>query len=169
MDVEDSSEDARNTVDWVKTSPASSWLAYNLARTRTVGATMDGAVYLLPTLRLTGMAMVLAKRVNEPDVYASRYVMDYPRQTYQLGVEWQIEQSVVVRLTQGLAVHRDNPIRTTSAQSFPARFQVEWTLPWTSHVSVIGTVDNVWNDKFEIYPGQPVFGQRISGAISGRW
>jgi len=126
-------------------------------------------VDVLSSLRLTGAVMLLSKAHDDEAVYASRYALDYPAQTVEAGVEWWAVKSVVVRLTQGVAVYRDNPVRTSSRTAYPARLQAEWTFPWHDSVSVLGTIDNLWGDDFQTYAGQPVFGRRVSAALRGRW
>ncbi len=159
---------SRNTVDWIKAEPdAPRWTATDLGRVETLGLEILARHAWGRRWVLAAGYTGLHKR-NELDPYAARYVLDYPRHT--------VQADMTVRLTDALSWHwrqtwrRQAPIpaRETSEQrsGFSGRMGLDFSPEEARGLRLWLVCDNVWNDAFEPFIGQPVSARRFAGGLS---
>ena len=161
-------EDGHDQVDWVRTISSPRWTAVNLEQTRTYGLVADAAVPLTHTVAATLSYQVLSKTCNT-NVYASRYVLDYPMQTIRAGLSTRLTDNLALACWQECSVFADNPARNGSDVSLAANAELRWQVwPQAGLEAALGLV-NPWNRTFETYPGQPGADRRYYASIKRTW
>jgi len=161
-------EDGHNLVDWVRTAPGGSWNAMNLDHVRTYGLVADAAVPITHTVEATLSYQALTKTCDT-NFYASRYVLDYPKQTIRAGVRARLTSDLAVACWQECAVYADNPARNGTDVSLAANAELRWRVWPQEGVDVAIGVVNPWNNTFETYPGQPSAGRRCYASMKRTW
>jgi iron complex outermembrane receptor protein len=161
-------EDSREIVDWVRESADSRWTAVNLARVRNRGATLDASLALAPAVDLTLHALLLRKSCD-PEPYASRYVLDYPEREIRLGLRARLLPGVAVRVWQGAARMADNAARSGGDCRFESGAEARWRLAAAPGLTLAVGVVNIWDRRFEVFPGQPEAGRRAYAAAELAW
>ena len=159
-------EEGCELVDWAKLAPGGPWTAINLDRVYTVGMTADVAVPVTESSDALASYQALGKW-SDTDLYASRYVLDYPRQTVRVGGRFRLTSALTLNVWQELDLYADNPARTGTSVSPAAGAELRWQPLRREKMEIaIGVVDP-WNSHFETYPGQPAAGSR--GYVSGKF
>jgi vitamin B12 transporter len=159
---------SRNTVDWIKAEPDDPrWTATDLGRVETVGAEIL-ARHAWGRRWVVAAGYTAWHKRNDLDPYAARYVLDYPRHT--------VQADMTVRLTDALSWHwrqtwrRQAPIpaRETAGRrsGFAGRMGLEFSPERARGLRLWLVCDNVWNDAFEPFIGQPVSSRRFAGGLS---
>jgi outer membrane receptor protein involved in Fe transport len=157
-----------NAVDWIKDTPSSRWQAVNLRRLRIMGAGARAEFPVSATLRMAFAYTYLHKR-SRSDVFASRYVLDYPEHEIRLTGEWAVTQWCRLIATQSAHLYADNPVRTSDRTGTDGTIAVQFRPPRTPSLLVTASLDNLWDDTFETFPGQPPTERRGSLAVSCTW
>lgn len=162
-------QDGSEMVDWVRqTASSTAWVATNLVHVETLGLLADAAIPVTSGTDLTGSYLALAK-ASGTGVYASRYVLDYPRHTLRAGVRTRLTSEITLSVQQEAAAYRDNPARAGTDLSLGACAEVRWRVWRRARLEVAAGVYNPWNNRFETYPGQPAAGTRGSLSASRTW
>jgi hypothetical protein len=73
-----------------------------------------------------------------------------------------------VVFTQALASHASNPLREGGATAADAALSVHVALPGSRWELGVG-VENLWDDDFQVFPGQPAGGRRASASLQAAW
>jgi iron complex outermembrane receptor protein len=161
-------EDGRNMVDWIRASADSRWTAANLARVRTLGAAADAALALTDAVELTLRVLLLHKE-SDTDLYASRYALDYPTQELRLGLRLRLTPDLGLRLWQGAAHYADNAARTGRDCQFASGVEARWRLACAPGLTLAAGAVNIWDEAFEVFPGQPEVGRRAYTSLAYTW
>ncbi len=161
-------EDGRNLVDWVRSTPGGRWVATNLDHVRTYGFLADAAVPITHTVAATFAYQALAKTCAT-DVYASRYVLDYPEQSIRLGVRVRLIDDLAFACWQECAVYAGNPDRDGTDVSLAASAELRWRFWPKEGVELAAGIVNPWDSSLEIYPGQPSAGPRVYASMKRTW
>lgn len=159
---------SRNTVDWVKHVPGGPWQATDLGTVRTHGVEGTVAAALRPTVHVTAGYMYLHKN-SDRDAWASRYVLDYARHGARARVAWRPLDWLTLGVVQELRFHTDNPARDSGSRAMPASIDVTVRPPRWQGASLAVGCDNVWNDDFQVYPGQRAAGRRVWCSLRWAW
>ena len=157
-----------NAVDWVKDTLSARWQAVNLRRLRIIGADARVEWPLTSALRVGGAYTHLHKRTRS-DVFASRYVLDFPEHEVRLTAEWAVTERCSIVAAQTVHYHADNPVRTSDRTGANGSLSAHLRFPRHPALRVTAGVDNLWGDTFEVFPGQPSTARRGSLAISCVW
>jgi iron complex outermembrane receptor protein len=158
-----------NTVDWVRELPsATRWVATDLGTVDTLGVEL-GVDYSPAEAIVVGLDHMWLNRNDDVDVYAGRYVLDYPEHLTRLSVAWQVRPSLDLVATHVLRWQTDNPVRTSADFGADGSLAVIVTPFAARDVRLTLAVDNVWNDHFETYPGQAVPKRKASAAVTMGW
>jgi len=161
-------EDGHNLVDWVQSPSGGPWTAANLDHVRTYGLVADAAVPITHDMEATFSYQALIK-TSDTNVFASRYVLDYPRQTVRAGIRVLLTSGIAFACWQEVAVYADNPARNGSDISAAANAELRWQVwPQEGLEIAIGVV-NPWNSTFETYPGQPGADRRFYASAKRTW
>jgi len=161
-------EDGRNLVDWVRNAPGGRWLATNLDAVRTYGLLADAQVPVTRHFAAIVSYQALAKE-SDTDVYASRYVLDYPEHTVRIGMQAQLRDDLTCACWQECNAYADNPARGGPDASWAAHAELRWQVWQPKGLEVALGVENPWNESFEAYPGQPCAERRVYASARHTW
>ena len=155
-------------VDWLKGSPSSAWYATDLGEVDVFGASGEGEWKLGGgvTLRAEGE---LAKKFSDADYYASRYALDYPLAGIVGTLKWEIADGLAVSWRQGVEVWERNPIRRGGRIRNVSRAEASWELPFLRGVTARLGVDDIFDQGFEVFPGQRAAGISAYASLTWRW
>lgn len=155
-------------VDWLKSSPSSAWYATDLGEVDVFGASGEGEWKLGGgvTLRAEGE---LAKKFSDADYYASRYALDYPLAGIVGTLKWEIVEGLAVSWRQGVEVWERNPIRRGGRIRNVSRAEASWELPFLRGVTARLGVDDIFDQGFEVFPGQRAAGISAYASLTWRW
>jgi iron complex outermembrane receptor protein len=157
-----------NSVDWLKTSPGSSWLATNLDSVDVWGARLGLDVDVLENLLVQVGGEVLRKHTaDEP--YSSRYALDYPEATAQVAAVWQALSWCEVRAEQSVSRMTENPERGTDRRAWLGSLSIILRPPRYNGLSVTLGVDNVWDEASEPVVGVEAPGRRAHVSLAYEW
>lgn len=158
-----------NTVDWIReTAESVQWMATDLGTVDTRG--MEARVACLATdrLRIDASYTALDKR-DDVDVYAGRYVLDYPRQRARLEASWDVSECVRLSASQAWQEQSSNPVRTSDDAAFDGRMAIRVSPPWPGEPVITLAADNLWDDDFQALPGQRATGRRAWAGLTLAW
>lgn len=161
-------EDGHNLVDWVRNTPGGRWTAMNLDQVRTYGLVADAAIPLTHTLDATVSCQALIKACNT-NLYASRYVLDFARQTIRAGVRARVTDNLAMACWQEGAFYGDNPARNGTDVALAANAEIRWQVWPQEGMEVAVGVSSPWNNIFETYPGQPGADRRCYASLKRSW
>lgn len=155
-------------VDWLKGSPSSAWYATDLGEVDVFGASGEGEWKLGGgvTLRAEGE---LAKKFSDADYYASRYALDYPLAGLVGTLKWEIVEGLAVSWRQGVEVWERNPIRRGGRIRNVSRAEASWELPFLRGVTARLGVDDIFDQGFEVFPGQRAAGISAYASLTWCW
>lgn len=160
--------ESENAVDWVKTSAASRWLATNLDTVTTTGIELEGGYHPARDWGVN-IGYALLHKDCDDDVYASRYVLDYPEQRVTFGGYWRPVAFCELRIQQAFEYQASNAVRDGGRMAWPASVEARFTLNRRLDTTLVLACENVWDEDFQTFPGQPVGGRRVSAALQLTW
>lgn len=158
-----------NTVDWVKTAQGTPWIATDLGPVKTDGGEVSLTSNVLPSLTVRASYAYLHKRHNADNVFAGRYVLDYPRHAATVDIDWSPSDFWSIRTAQEFLHHTKNRVRQGDHQAVNGSIEVVMRPPQTPHLEVVAGCDNMWSERFETYPGQPKGGRRFYAVARWIW
>ena len=161
-------EEGRNTVDWIRASPSSRWTAANLDDIRTCGLAANGQAEVASDTDL-GLDALALRKACDTSFYSSRYAMDYPEASAGVSLRHRFTRDVFVRLRQSASDYADNPVREHGNWFLDTSAELQWRLPHTSKVALSAGVDNLFDDDFQLYPGQESAGRRYFASLTYAW
>ncbi len=157
-----------NAVDWIKPTLASRWLATSLGTVDTVGCEAAGTWH--PDRRTDlGVGYALLQKRAAGDVFASRYVLDYPEHALKLTWRRELSPLCEVRILQGVQYQTGNPVRTSGRWAVPAACELRFRCLPRAGAELVLACDNLWGRRFETFPGQPAAGRSVSVAVVAAW
>jgi iron complex outermembrane receptor protein len=161
--------ETKNTIDWTKTSAdAARWLATDLGDVRTAGIQCDAsrdwdAVSLY-------LAYIYLDREFDEDFYAGRYVINYPEHTGKVNVEYRPSASVALFLNHELRVQHDAAFREELDNTqVMADAGASIAIKAIEGARLNLVCENIWDDDFEIFPGQPPASTRYTVSLQWYW
>jgi hypothetical protein len=101
--------------------------------------------------------------------HASRYVFDYPASFARLSAEWQLSDAVALSAAQDLRWQKKNAERESDRFGSSGQLAIQLTPAGLNGVELAVFVENLWDDDFEVFPGQPVAGRRVAASTSLAW
>ena len=141
-----------DTVDWIRqTAESTRWTASNIGTVTTLGSELIADWTVTPTLQLQG-GLTLLKKDNQTSLYSSRYALDYARCLTKLTLNWQLTDALLFTATGSYRKQADNPLRTGSQHQFLADTTLRIDLTENLYINL--SINNLWNDTFEPFPGQ---------------
>ncbi|MDA0991761.1 MAG: TonB-dependent receptor [Verrucomicrobia bacterium] len=158
-----------DTVDWVRKTPESTrFEATNIGDIETLGVEVAVDAAVCDAFDVTAAYTWLDKE-DDLVVHASRYALDYAEHLFKVSGVWQATEALRVVGTQILRWQRENPLRRSDNMSADGSLAVHAVVPGAEQVTVSLSVDNVWDDDFEVFAGQRVGGRRVSGGVTIDW
>ncbi len=160
----------RNTVDWIRpTADASRWEAWNIGSVDTAGVEAGLRWQSEGGNRLAAQYTGLVKS-EDTDLYASRYALDYPEHRLQFSGTLPVGSRLAVELQQEIRCQEDNPLRQSSDTGYDGRLALHALVLKSPNVMLSLAIQNLWDDDFEIFPGQAtVSPQRVSASVTMDW
>ncbi len=159
---------SHNLVDWMRAHSASKWTATALRNVQTFGATAESDIEIAENWRLKLDGCVTLKETTT-DYYASRYAMDHPITSAGVALEWEVLSCWKLSYRQGVEVWKSNPVRRGDSIRNVSRIESEWIAPFNDNLSLTVGLYNLFNQHFEIIPGQKSAGFSGYLAITYRW
>lgn len=160
----------RNTVDWIRATPESPrWEAWNIGSVDSAGVEAGLRWQVENGSRLAAHYTGLVKS-EDTDFYASRYALDYPEHRLQLSGYLPVGSRLAVELQQNIRRQDDNPLRQSSDTGYDGSLALHALALKSPDVLLTLAIRNLWDDDFEIFPGQAtVSPQRVSASLAMEW
>ena len=158
-----------HAVDWVKVAEDTArWAATDLGTVTTWGVECSGSRRLGEQLRVRA-AYTWLEKDHEWDVYAARYVLDYPQHRLSIDLDWAFAPDWRLSVGQTVRYHSETMARETEATGRDGRLALQWYAGQPDGVVIRVGVDNLWNDSFGSYVDLPAPDRRVWGALSWRF
>lgn len=144
----------RDTVDWIRaTEESTRWTAENIGTVDSLGA--DAALTWLcrDDLNILASAAWLQQQADA-DVYSSRYALDYARAQARLEAQWFMNRLLTFSLAQGCRHQAENPLREHGSDQWLTDARMEIHPPRWAYARLVFSIENLWDDDFEEFPGQ---------------
>jgi iron complex outermembrane receptor protein len=160
----------RDTVDWVRTSEDSTrWEALNIGTVEAVGAEAGLAWRTEAGSRLAAQYTGMTKD-EDTELYASRYALDYAEHLLQFSGYLALGSRLGAELVQHVRQQAGNALRGSSDTGYDASLALHAAVLKSPRVQVTLAVNNLWDDDFEVFPGQAtVSPQRFSAGMTMDW
>lgn len=160
----------RNTVDWIRpTEEATRWAAWNIGSVDAVGVEAGLRWQAENGSRLAAQYTGLVKS-EDTGFYASRYALDYPEHRLQFSGYQPVWSRLAVELQQNIRRQDDNPLRQSSDTGYDASLALHALALKSPNVLLTLAIQNLWDDDFEIFPGQAtVSPQRLYASLTMDW
>ncbi len=160
---------SRNSVDWVRRdAEATRFEAVNLGPVDSLGAEIGARGRITDRFALSALYTWMDKD-HDADIHASRYVLDYARHLVQLTAIWRVTDALRLTGTQWLRWQRTNPLRESDDFGAVGALAAQLALPGLPGAMLTLSLDNVWDDDFQTFAGQPVAGRRASAGLTLDW
>jgi iron complex outermembrane receptor protein len=147
---------SENTVDWMKTTSASKWLATDIGDLDVYGTETRLGWYPAQNFEMQLAYTWIYKDLTAADFgnYASRYALDYPEHLVQASLLWRPVKPVEIGTVQSLRWQTDNNVRQNGSFGADSSFVVRFTPPKADYATLSFLLNNAWNDDFQTFPGQ---------------
>ena len=155
-------------VDWLKTSPSAGWKATALDPVTSFGLSGDAEWQATKALAFIPRGAVTLKETST-DYWASRYAMDFPLAAFSLEASYRILEGWRVAYRQGVEVWKSNPVRRGSRVRNVSRVETTLAVPRCAGLEVSLGLSDLFDQAFEVYPGQRARGFTGYLAVTYRW
>jgi iron complex outermembrane receptor protein len=147
---------SRNTIDWMKSTPAGKWIATDIGTLNIYGTETQLGWYPAQTVEMRLAYTWICKDLTTADFgqYASRYALDYPEHLVQASLLWRPVKPVEIGTVQSLRWQTDNAARTGGSFGADSSFVVRFTPPQADYATLSFLLNNAWDDDFQSFPGQ---------------
>lgn len=155
-------------VDWLKPNPSSGWKATALDPVTAFGLSGDAEWRATESLSFLPRGAFVLKETSS-DYWASRYAMDYPIASFSLEASYRILDNWRLAYRQGVEVWKSNPVRRGSRVRNLSRVETNYELPFCRNLEIALGLSDLFDQAFEVYPGQKALGFTGYLAITYRW
>jgi iron complex outermembrane receptor protein len=147
---------SKNTIDWIKTTSASSWAATDLSSLDVYGTEVRLGWYPAPhvEMQLAYTWIYKDREASDFGAYASRYALDYPEHLVRASLLWRPIKPVEIGTVQSLRRQTDNEVRENGQFGADSSFVVRFTPPQMDCATFSLLLNNAWDDDFQSFPGQ---------------
>lgn len=159
---------SEDLVDWLKANPSSGWKATALEPMTAFGLSGDADWQATRDLTLIPRGALVLKETST-DYWASRYAMDFPIASFSLEASYRILDSWRVAYRQGVEVWKPNPVRRGSRIRNVSRAETTFELPFCRGLEISLGLSDLFDQAFEVYPGQRALGFTGYCAVTYRW
>ncbi len=154
--------------DWLKTTPNGKWTATALRPVTFFGLSGDAVMKVTDSLKVMVDGAVTLKE-TDTDYYSSRYVMDYPIAAFAVEARWEVTELWSLAYRQGVEAWKTNPVREGSSVRNVSRFETTYKMPFCRDFSLSLGVADLFDQAFEIIPGQKMMGTTGYLAATYSW
>ena len=102
-------------------------------------------------------------------VDASFYALNFARHRATLAITYRFADPLELRIDNEYRVQRDNPLRSTSSETYLASLSFAWVPPSNSGLGVALAIDNLTDSDYQPFPGTPAMGRQFSLSASYAW
>lgn len=159
---------SEDLVDWLKANPSSGWKATALEPVTAFGLSGDAEWRATQALTFIPRGALVLKD-TATDYWASRYAMDFPIASFSLEASYRILDNWRVAYRQGVEVWKSNPVRRGSRVRNVSRAETTFALPFCRDLEISLGLSDLFNQAFEVYPGQRALGFTGYCAVTYRW
>lgn len=159
---------SEDLVDWLKKDRSSAWKATALDPVTSFGVSGDAEWAATRSLSFIPRGALVLKQTST-DYWASRYAMDFPIASFSLEASYRIIDGWRVSYRQGLEVWKSNPVRRGSSVRNVSRVETTCELPFCRDLEVTLGLSDLFDQAFEVYPGQKALGFSGYLAVTYRW
>jgi len=159
-----------DTVDWIRrTADSTRWEAENIGTVEAWGFEAQGRWRHEGGSSVTIYYLGLSQS-EDHDPYASRYALDYARHLVQLAGQAAVGPRVTLGYSQRIRWQASNPLREGDDQQYDGTLQAAYLLRQYPEILLWAAMDNVWDDDYQVFPGQePYAGRRLSAGLRFEW
>lgn len=143
--------------DWLKLAPNGRWTATALDPVTFFGFSGDTVIRVTDSFKLMADGAVIVKE-TDTDYYSSRYVMDYPVASFAVEARYDITDCWRISYRQGVEAWKSNPVRHGSDVRNVSRLETEFRLPFCRDLSFSLGMADIFDQAFEVVPGQKARG-----------
>ena len=101
--------------------------------------------------------------------YASHSALDYPLAGLVGTLKWEIADGLSLSWSQGVEVWERNPVRRGERVRNVSRAEAGWELPFFRGVTARLGVDDIFDQGFEVFPGQCAAGISAYASLTWKW
>lgn len=159
---------SEDLVDWLKANPSSGWKATALGPVTAFGLSGDAEWQATRALTLMPRGALVLKETSS-DYWASRYAMDFPIASLSLEASYRIRENWRVAYRQGVEVWKPNPVRRGGRVRNVSRAETTFALPFCRDLEISLGLSDLFDQAFEVYPGQRALGFTGYCAVTYRW
>jgi len=102
-------------------------------------------------------------------VDASFYALNFARHRATLAMRYRFAEPLELRLDNEYRVQMDNPLRTSSSETYLASLAIAWEPPGGQGFGAAMTIDNLTDSDYQPFPGTPAMGRQFSLSASYAW
>ena len=102
-------------------------------------------------------------------VDASFYALNFARHRATLAMRYRFAEPLELRLDNEYRVQRDNPLRSSSSETYLASLAIAWEPPGGQGFGAAMTIDNLTDSDYQPFPGTPAMGRQFSLSASYAW
>ena len=159
---------SEDLVDWLKASPAAGWKATALEPVTSLGVSGDAVYQVTRDLAAIPRGAFVFKETAS-DYWASRYAMDFPIASCSLELSYRLLDGWRVAYRQGVEAWKSNPVRRGARVRNVSRLETTYELPFCRGMDVSLGLTDLFDQAFEVYPGQRARGFMGYLAVTYRW
>jgi len=161
-------EYSNDVVDWIKLSDEGRWKSENLETIESIGISALSSVYLSDKTELILDVLILDKECDQR-LYASRYALDYPEFNTDISLAHHLCSDLMIRLKQGFSKYESNPVREHSDWLIDSSIDMQWKLPAAPSIALNAGISNIFDDEFQVFPGQDTLGRSVYTSMTYSW
>jgi hypothetical protein len=102
-------------------------------------------------------------------VDASFYALNFARHRATLAISYRFAEPLELRIDNEYRVQRDNPLRSTSSETYLASLSIAWVPPDGRGLGMAFSIDNLTDSDYQPFPGTPAMGRQFSLSASYAW
>jgi hypothetical protein len=102
-------------------------------------------------------------------VDASFYALNFARHRATLAIRYRFAEPLELRIDNEYRVQRDNPLRTSTSQTYLASLAIAWEPPGGQGFGAALTIDNLTDSDYQPFPGTPAMGRQFSLSAMYTW
>lgn len=154
--------------DWIKSAAAGRWTATALEPVTFFGLSGDALFKITDNFKLMFDGAVTIKE-TDTDYYSSRYVMDYPIAAFAAELKYDITDFWRISYRQGVEAWKSNSVRNSNRVRNVSRLETELKMPWNKDLSITLGMADLFDQAFEVVPGQRAAGLTGYLAVTYKW
>ena len=159
---------SEDLVDWLKAGPSSGWKATALDPVTSFGVSGDATWRATEALTLVPRGAFVLKETAS-DCWASRYALDYPVASFSVEASYRVLECWRVSYRQGVEVWKPNPVRRGSRVRNVSRVESVLEVPGVEGLELVLGLSDLFDQAFEVYPGQRALGFSGYLSVTYRW